>query len=74
MLKCLAVNKLDCLALGACTWFGNTAGAAADKPEDARRKELQSGRWWEKVCDTIRMNSFRLQELVVEGLDEGELN
>eukprot|EP00752_Nemacystus_decipiens_P005087 g4616.t1 len=74
-LRCLAINKLDCLALGACTWFSNAADAvkAAAEPQDARRKEkeLQSGRWWKKVFDTIRMNSFRLQELVVEGLDEG---
>lgn len=68
-LKCLAINKLDCLALGGCTWFDD---AAADKPENARRKKLRSLRWWKRVCDTIRTNGFRLQELVVEGLGEGE--
>ncbi|CAM9142642.1 unnamed protein product, partial [Ectocarpus sp. 12 AP-2014] len=27
--------------------------------------------WWEKVCDTIRTNAFRLREVVVEGLERG---
>ena len=69
-LRCLVINKLECLALGACTWFDD----AVEEPEDARRKELRSGRWWGAVCDTIRTSGFRLQELVFEGIDEGELN
>lgn len=71
-LKCLAVNKLDCVALGACTWFEGGTAAGTKSSENARGRELQSGRWWQQVCDTIRMNSFRLQELVVEGLGGGK--
>lgn len=66
-LKCLTINKLDCLAVGGCTWF------VEDTEEtDDRNKSSKNDRWWGKVCDTIRKNAFRLQELTVEGLDRGE--
>lgn len=67
LLKCLTINKLDCVAVGGCTWFDE-----ATEENNAKKKDWNNDRWWEKVCDTIRMNAFRLQELIVEGLDRGE--
>ncbi|CAM9357249.1 unnamed protein product, partial [Ectocarpus sp. 12 AP-2014] len=66
LLKCLELNKLCRLALGGCVWFDDALGA-----DNSRQYEWLTGRWWEKVCDTIRTNAFRLREVVVEGLERG---
>ncbi|CAB1109001.1 unnamed protein product [Ectocarpus sp. CCAP 1310/34] len=66
LLKCLELNKLCRLALGGCVWFDH-----ALRTDKSRQYEWLTGRWWEKVCDTIRTNAFRLREVVVEGLERG---
>ncbi|CBJ48509.1 Hypothetical leucine rich repeat protein [Ectocarpus siliculosus] len=64
LLKCLELNKLSRLALGGCVWFDD-----AMRTDNSRQYEWRTGRWWEKVCDTIRTSAFRLREVVVEGLE-----
>ncbi|CAM9269484.1 unnamed protein product [Ectocarpus sp. 4 AP-2014] len=66
LLKSLELNKLCRLALGGCVWFDD-----AFRTDNSRQYEWHTGRWWEKVCDTIRTNAFRLREVVVEGLERG---
>ncbi|CAM9467775.1 unnamed protein product [Ectocarpus fasciculatus] len=66
LLKCLELNKLCRLALGGCVWFDD-----ALRTGNPRQYEWHTGRWWEKVCDKIKMRAFRLREMVVEGLERG---
>lgn len=66
LLRCIETNKLESLALGGCNWFGEV-DQTPTKPGLFER-----GKWWDALCDAIRVSAFRLQELTVEGLPTGE--
>lgn len=67
LLTCIELNKLECLALGGCTGFGEGGGGSnGGGGGDGSKK------WWDKFCNTIRESGFRLHELTVEGIEGGE--